>query len=149
MYLLTFFLLFMLRNVVSYYWQHRIVEPYNKASAFTERLSAFERLSPFAGLLSTCIYSNNISEFRENFFTKKLNLTACEEKYSSPNVLWNSFLEDVGPGEDAKSLLGDISRKAETFVNSNVVYDREEIISALTRVRKGDLLSLTGDRCSC
>jgi hypothetical protein len=64
-------------------------------------------------------------------------------------VLWNSFLEDVGPGEDAKSLLGDISRKAETFVNSNVVYDREEIISALTRVRKGDLLSLTGDRCSC
>jgi hypothetical protein len=45
-------------------------------------------------------------------------------------VLWNSFLEDVGPGEDAKSLLGDISRKAETFVNSNVVYDREEIISA-------------------
>ena len=53
-------------------------------------------------------------------------------------------MEDIKPGESHDQVIESISKAAEEFVNSNEVYDRDEISEKLKVIEKGDLVILTG-----
>eukprot|EP01038_Epipyxis_sp_PR26KG_P006413 gene6413-8829_t len=134
------FLFLVIGNTISYFSPHRVLIR-GKGSA----LKRFVLKAPqFGGLISSYESHENVSDFRARFYTENLNFSICREHYSADSTMWNSFLEDVRPDEDAESLLGNISIEAQQFVNSNEVYDRNEIINSLKLINKGDMIILTG-----
>ena len=53
-------------------------------------------------------------------------------------------MQDIKPGENHDQVIEAISNAAKEFVNSNEVYDRDEISKNLKLVKKGDIVILTG-----
>ena len=53
-------------------------------------------------------------------------------------------MEDIKPGESHDQVIESISKAAKVYVNSNEVYDRDEISENLKLIKKGDLVILTG-----
>eukprot|EP01038_Epipyxis_sp_PR26KG_P009503 gene9503-12802_t len=101
------FFLLVIGNAISYFSSHRVLIR-GKGSA----LKRFVLKAPqFGGLITSYESYENVSDFHVRFYTQNLNFSTCREYYSADSIMWNAFLENVRPDEDAKSILENISRR--------------------------------------